>query len=65
MRLVECSYEYCSDDGHHPRCKEYQRQNYRIRYNEKRALTIIIILFITMILVMLGGVYLAGVMAGA
>lgn len=62
MRLVDCSYEYCSDDGHHPRCREYQRQNYRITYNERRALTLVICLFVLVILVLLCGVYLAGAM---
>jgi hypothetical protein len=56
MRLVECSYEYCSDDGHHPRCKEYLRQSYRITYNERRALTLVICI------ILLGAVFIAGAM---
>jgi hypothetical protein len=62
MRLVECSYEYCSDDGHHPRCKEYLRQSYRITYNERRALTLVICLFVLIIIILLGAVFIAGAM---
>lgn len=60
MSLVNCSYEYCNDDGHDPRCVVYQQGEYRVKYNERRALRIIIILFVVMILIMLGGVFMLG-----
>lgn len=58
--LIECSRMYCNDEGHHPGCPEYLRQSYRIKYNERRALTLIIVLFFIVIVVILGGVFMLG-----
>jgi len=35
------------------------QEEYRVKYNEKRALTLVICLFVFMILILLTGVYLA------
>jgi hypothetical protein len=58
VRLVECNYENCSDDAHHPHCKEMRWKRYAWRIKERTALRIVICLFIVFILMIALGILL-------
>lgn len=40
-----------------------EHEKYRVKYNEKRALTLVICLFVLVILILCGGVFLLGASA--
>jgi len=58
MRVVECNYENCSDDKHHPYCKEARWRPYALPIKESTAINILIGLFALLIIVIIVGIYL-------